>query len=494
MEISTTLGISKIADSIFKPKNIEQLKNEFQSQRGKYKNISVFSTGNNWGYGCHAPNANHDLLIDLSECNQILDFDPYHGTVTIEPGVTYGQLSRFLISKGDQWLAPVHGGGPDCSVLGNALERGYGITPITDHFSSILSLSAILNNGELYEGSLKKLGFEKLDKLFKYGIGPYYDGIFSQSGLGIVTEITIKLAPKAAYVEMFYVNIVHEKDLEIAVESIKNIKRILGSAVGGINLINKERCLSMAIDYPINKIKSDEALSPEEIHMYSKKLKLTPWLIVGMIYGEKTIVKSTKSIIKDEFKKFKNRSVYINSNNIKAICFLNKTFKLLSLNSFSKITESLLSLYDILNGRPNNLALKLAYWKNENSELKNQKVLNPNKDNCGLIWYTPLIELKGSSVFTFVQFIKSAAQKFNTNPLITITTIDDLCFDSTIPILFNKKNIADQKNARAYYEYLLTEGSKLGFFPYRLNIETQSKFNIKTLDLGIKPINEARYK
>ena len=35
---------------------------------------------------------------------------------------------------------PVTGAGPNCSLLANALERGYGITPPTDHFGAVTRL------------------------------------------------------------------------------------------------------------------------------------------------------------------------------------------------------------------------------------------------------------------------------------------------------------------------------------------------------------------
>jgi 4-cresol dehydrogenase (hydroxylating) len=35
------------------------------------------------------------------------------------------------------FLVPATRAGPGCSIIGNALKRGYGITPLTDHFQSI---------------------------------------------------------------------------------------------------------------------------------------------------------------------------------------------------------------------------------------------------------------------------------------------------------------------------------------------------------------------
>jgi 4-cresol dehydrogenase (hydroxylating) len=454
----------------------------------------VYSRGNNWGYGCHAPSADGDFSIDLSLCNRIKDFDAYHGTITVEPGVSYGELARFLKENGDQWIAPVHGGGPNASVLGNAVERGYGITPHADHFGAVISLTALMQNGELYQRPFKILGLPKLDKLFKYGLGPYYDGLFTQSGIGIVTEITIRLAAKQKYVEMFYFQLKSETDLAGAVEAIKLSKRELGSLVGGINLINTERCLSMVLDYPLDKIKSGASLSDEETKRYAKEYQIPPWLIVGMLYGEKKIVKAAKAQVKDNFRNFKKRSIFFNSSNQKLFLILARVLEVIGKPSLGKGIKAMSQAFDVLLGTPNNVALKLAYWKNENKELVNQTELNPNRDDCGLIWYAPLVEMKGEIVTSYVQFIRESAKKFDVNSLITLTTVDDLCFDSTIPILFNQKNKVDTQRALEFYDYLLDEGRKKGFFPYRLSIESQKKLNLQNSFLKIPAVNPNRYK
>lgn len=494
MKISTTLGISRIVNNRFTPFTIEELISEYPKLRQKYKSVSVISRGKNWGYGCHAPNADEDLLIDLSECHRILEFDDYHGTITVEPGVSYGQMAQFLKEQGDKWITPVHGGGSDGSVMGNALERGYGLTPYTDHFGAVISLSALLENGEVYERSLKVLGQEKLDKLFKYGLGPYYDGLFTQSGIGIVTQMTMKLAPKPSYVEVFYYYLKNENEFAEAVEAIKKSKRDLGAVLGGINLMNRERCLSMVMDYPIEKVRSGEALSDEEIHNFSRRYHIDSWLVVGTLYGGKGLVKEAKKQIKKNFSRIHKRSFYFNSSNKPFYERCEKLASFLGASALSKALQTMIQAYEVLLGTPNNVALRLAYWKNENKELVKQENLNPNRDECGLIWYAPLVEMKSDRVLAYTEFLKASAKKFGMNSLITLTTIDDLCFDSTVPILFNRKNEKDREKAIAYYEYLFAEGAKLGFFPYRINIETQRKMNIQNPFFKIPSVNPNRYK
>lgn len=494
IKINNTLGLDRNVDQIYQPSSIAQLIADFKNLQNLYSNLSAYSTGNNWGYGCSAPNKSGGLLIDLAACKSIRNFDPYHGIVTVEPGVTYGDLEKFLAENDNQWLTPVHGGGPTCSVLGNALERGYGITPYADHFGAVTSLKAILPSGEIYEGSLSKIGVPRLDRLFKYGIGPYYDGIFTQSGLGIVTEITLKLARRSEQTEMFYFSAFEESDLYLLVEAIKKTKQELGSIVGGINLINRERVLSMVIDYPLDKIKSLDPLDPLELQKFSKQNAVTPWLVVGMIYGPKEVVQAAKKRLLKNFSHINLRKFFYNTQNRKYFKLLSRILHFVGAGNLSFVINKIDQAFDVLNGKPNTLALKLAYWKNPNKSLTVNPNLNPSLDNCGLIWYSPLVEMQPDNVKKYVEFMKSASEKFKFNNLITLTTIDDLCFDSTIPIVFDQSNPTDQQRAHSFYDYLLYEGQKLGFFPYRLNIDSQTKFDFQTDLFNFKLINKTRYK
>ncbi len=54
------------------------------------------STGRNWGYGDARPGGPGVVVLDLSRLDRILHIDAALGTVTLEPGVTQGQLRREL--------------------------------------------------------------------------------------------------------------------------------------------------------------------------------------------------------------------------------------------------------------------------------------------------------------------------------------------------------------------------------------------------------------
>jgi 4-cresol dehydrogenase (hydroxylating) len=109
-----------------------------------------------------------------------------HATSVSAPGVTESQLREYLDDHAPGFMVPTTGAGPNCSLIGNALERGYGITPYADHFGAVTALEAVLPDGRLYRSALTELGAETLDQAFKWGLGPYLDGLFAQGSIGVV--------------------------------------------------------------------------------------------------------------------------------------------------------------------------------------------------------------------------------------------------------------------------------------------------------------------
>ena len=81
----------------------------------------------------------------------------------------------------------------------------------------------------------------------------------------------------------------------------------------------------------------------------------------------------------------------------------------------------------------------------------------------GLFWFAPLFPCKAAIVQKFTD-AKEICVKHNVIPLITLTTVNHSCIDSTIPILFDP-NKASFENAKACYEELMDFQDLLEYFP-----------------------------
>ncbi|PKG85389.1 FAD-binding oxidoreductase [Colwellia sp. 75C3] len=441
------------------------------------------STGQNWGYGTSQPAglSKNIILVDLGKLTDIKHFDSELGLVTIEPGVTQQQLSDYLQLNNHDYMVPVTGAGPDCSILANALERGYGITPYTDHFSAVTSIQGYWANGRPYQSAVNELDASDdkfVDKTFKWGLGPYLEGLFTQSNLGIVSQMTIRLAKKKADFTSFFIQMQDDALLEEAVPLIRQVLQDYEGIVGSINLMDQRRLLSMFARNPKGNA-THQVMNNKEIKTLANDLQAPSWTIVGSIYGSVGVVSAVKKEIDVIFKQLPCKRVYSNS---LAIVLTNKVINklpdwlIIKIPIIAKVAEQLDSFNkgkEIMLGKPNKVALKLAYWRHKGAQGFDKDKLSPGKDGCGLLWYAPLITMKANKMREFVNFIRETCPKFNIEPFITFTNLKHDCVDSTIPIVFDLSNAQAVTDAHNCLKELVEEGLKKGFVPYRLSIDQQ---------------------
>ena len=454
-------------------------------------NFTIYpvSTGNNWGYGSSLPStiAGRIVLLDLAQLNQVTYFDAENGVVTIQPGVTQQQLYEFLQAENADFMVPVTGAGPNCSVLANALERGYGITPIADHFTAVTAINGYLPSGEFYTSSLDAMyraGEEQIDdicavdKTFKWKHGPYLDGLFTQSGNMIVTEITIVLArPKSGF-DSFYMRFYDRDSFDSAYSVVKDVFKSLDGLVGSINLMDKRRVVSMVCENP-NGAGSHQVMTDNQVETLAKQNDVPEWTIVGTLYGTPRVTRAARKDIRKIARKKADQLLFSSSPLIRIGKCVTALFNWSFLDGPRLQLEKLSAGIDIMKGKPNNIALPLAYCRNPRVNPHDEKELNPAKDGCGLLWYAPLVPANPKHMARFIDMVRDIAPRFNIEPMITFTNLSGYSTDSTIPIVFDLENPQAVSDAHACLETLVSEGIKKGFIPYRLNIQQQQQLDPK---------------
>jgi (+)-pinoresinol hydroxylase len=154
----------------------------------------TISTGKNLAYGGSAPRLSGTVVLDLKRMNRILEVNDRNHHALVEPGVSYFDLYRYIQERGLKvWIDPPDPGWG--SPVGNSLERGGGRTPMRDHFAAQCGMEVVLANGEIMRTGMGALPGAKTWQQYKYGFGPYVDGLFSQSNFGVVTKMGVWLMP-----------------------------------------------------------------------------------------------------------------------------------------------------------------------------------------------------------------------------------------------------------------------------------------------------------
>lgn len=428
------------------------------------------STGKNWGYGTALPATDDCVVIDLSDMRRIIDFDAELGVVTLEPGVTQAMLADFLDNGNHPFLVPVTGAGPQCSLVGNALERGYGVTPYVDHFGAVTDLEAVLADGSIYRTALREAGGDDLARLFKWGIGPYSTGLFTQSGFGIVTRMSILLARRPECVKVCLFSLKDDALLEPAVERIRSILSRLPGTVGAINLMNRHRVLAMSAPYPAEQLGEDGLIPASVVEALGGQYQILPWTGFGTLYGTRRMVAAAQKEIRSALSGVASRLLFISPGGARKLADLAGLLPGAAGRRLASTAGTLAKSLELVAGRPNETALPLCYWRNP--EGVTEGGMDPARDGCGLIWYAPLVPMRPGDVRRYVGMVQAVCIKHRLEPLITFTSISDKLFDSTVPLIFARGTAGAGQAAKNCYNELLTTGRELGFFPYRVGVET----------------------
>ncbi len=463
---ASTTGVQSKVIAIIKPLSVSEVADVIQVANDTSVPIYPISTGMNWGYGSANPPVDGCAILDLSGMNGVMDLDSRSGLVTLEPGVTQQDLHDFLVEHNLPFMVPTHGGGPDCSLIGNLLERGYGITPIADHFYALRSLEAVLPNGRVYRSPLQELGGKGAHGRIKWQIGPYLDGMFTQSNFGIVTQATIKLARRPQCVEAFIFQLSSDKALMQVVNRVSDAISTIAE-IGAVNLMNRLRVLAMNVPYPHHELGTSSTLPRATLERLGAEEGIAPWTGIGTLYGTTRAVAAAKADLKELLGPAVDKLSFVNRKRVGIIDKLTRWMPGQTAARLRRQLPSLNNFLDIASGIPSRIALPLAYWLSGTQVDTSQK-LSPALDRCGLIWYSPLVPMDGQSVKSYIAMANDVCRTHGVEPLITLTSLSEDTFDSTLPILFDRRKVQRQDEANACYTELFRRGQENGWVPYRI--------------------------
>lgn len=474
------------------PKTMAQVQQVMRVAQRFAVPILPISTGHNWGYGSSVPPRSPAAIVDLSGLNRIIACDPELGVVTLEPGVTQGQLSEYLRANGLPFMVPVTGAGPSCSVLANALERGFGVTPVTDHFAAIISMKVVLPDGEIYESYTRAFNAAGVAQAFKWGTGPYLDGLFSQSNLGIVIDASIALQPRAERSGALLFVFDSNEQVEEATTWIGELLGAAGQNIGAINVMSRSRVECMLsgarklsgaagagtstvvnanadANGNANAAADAGANASANANAGGVSMPAGAWFGFGSVYGSREHYRATCRLVK---RRLRGRARGVRIYTAEDVARLRRVSRIAAAVGWPQLSgmvDRLEAAIGIVNGVPSTFALPLAYAQSGRAPAGGE--LNPARDGCGLFWYAPIVPLRRGVVRQFITFAERTCRAHGLLPAMTLTTLSTRCYACTIPLLFDRMNPESERQARRCFEALYEEGLALGFVPYRMGAQ-----------------------
>ena len=142
----------------------------------------------------------------------------------LEPGVGYYDLFDHLQTNDiPLWMsAPGNSWG---SVVGNALDRGYGYTPYGNHSETICGLEVVMPDGDLLRTGHGAMAETPNWQLAKHGFGPDWDQMFVQANFGVVTKMGMWMQPAPEMTMGCNVALPEADDIAWAIDALAELRR-----------------------------------------------------------------------------------------------------------------------------------------------------------------------------------------------------------------------------------------------------------------------------
>ena len=209
---STTPDEAHMPAAAVAPRTVEEIQAILRIARDYRIPLWTISTGKNYAYGGPAPMKPGYFVLDLNRMKRIIEVNEEHGYAVVEPGVSYFDLYNYLQRRGSKlWIDPAAPGWG--SVLGNLSEHGAGYTPYGDHLLMNCGMQVVLADGTVVDTGMGALSGSTTSSLYKYGCGPWVEGMFTQSNFGVITKVGIWLMPEPPGYRPYLVTFPEEEDL-----------------------------------------------------------------------------------------------------------------------------------------------------------------------------------------------------------------------------------------------------------------------------------------
>jgi len=277
------------------PANLEQILGVLQVAREHRIPIWTISTGRNFGYGGPAPRLPGTLVLDLKRMNRVLEVNETHAYAVVEPGVSYKDLYEHLQRIGSKlWIdcaAPGWGG-----VVGNLLDRGVGYTPMGEHFlSQQCGMQVVLSDGTVVETGMAGQQAGTAEYCYRYGHGPWVDGLFTQSNFGIVTRLGVQLMPQPPGYRPYMVTFPDDDAIEPLTEAVRPLKlaQIIPNAATSTELLWEASVQVRKDQY----FKGDGPVPDSVRERLKSDLGVGAWNFYGGLYGPPAVMDANWRVI-----------------------------------------------------------------------------------------------------------------------------------------------------------------------------------------------------
>jgi 4-cresol dehydrogenase (hydroxylating) len=290
----------------------------------------------------------------------------------------------------------------------------------------------VLPSGEMVRTGMGALPKNNTWQLFKYGYGPYLDGMFTQSNFGVVTKMGIWLMPEPPGYRPYMITFDHEDDIEQIIEVLRPLK---------VNSIiqNAATIRSLVLVASINATKSQYHQGPGPLpDSAARKIMadqdIGMWNFYGALYGPPPIMDTLWTVIRDSFAAIPGARFFTPEQRKHDNDVLKH--RALTMRGVPRLTE-----YSLVN------------WVG----------------GGGHIGFSPVSPIKGSEAVKQYRMVRDRLHQYGFDYM-SVFVIGWRELHHVIELVFDRSSPEETRRAREVFAVLIQEAAAAGYGEYRTHI------------------------
>ena len=433
------------------------------------------SAGRNWGYGDACALADGHAIVDLSRMNRILEVDATLAYVVIEPGVTQQQLSQYLLDHDLPLWMDSTGAGPDTSLMGNILERGFGHSPYGNRFQNVASMELVLADGDVVRTGFGHFPTSVNHRVYQYGVGPYVDGLFTQSNMGIVTSLGLWLMPKTEALNHFLCVVQQHDDIAPIVDALRPL-RLDGTLRSIVHIGNDLRVISGGTTFP-RELAGGKVPLPEEVRQQLRAAAgVGAWTVSGALYGSNDQVAAARRAVRRALTPTRANVQFLDERKLDLAAM---SARLLGNTGAGKRLAAKValgrSLFEMNRGIPNGRFLAGAYWRRRGGLPAGFPAnANPALDRCGMLWVSPVLPMRGEDLLRVHALAVPIFRTHGFDLFVTFSMINERALGGVLTVAYDADDPAEVERARLCYRQVFETMMNAGYIPYRVGLQSMA--------------------
>ncbi|MEM8668635.1 MAG: FAD-dependent oxidoreductase [Planctomycetota bacterium] len=417
----------------------------------------AISRGKNWGYGDACAATDGYVIVDLKNMNKILEINEELAYAVIQPGVSQGQLVDELQKRGSRLMLDVTGAGPEASIVGNTLQRGFGHTPYGDHFAHSCNYEYILPDGKLCRTGFGEVTASDVGHVYPYGQGPSTQGALAQSNAAVVTRMTVALMPRPESIQGFGFKTPDPQSLFQILDKLREL-RLSGLVDSVVHVANDLRVLSTQPWFE-ESCTGQDPLDASQRRVLRGRAGVGCWNGLGGLYGSKSILTAKKRLLRREFKQI-CRLQFFSERHVNLLQSVSRLFpNHPRLQKIQNLSRTVSDVYALLRGIPSPNHLDGAFFR--------RRPDSGEVSDTGLIWIAPVIPCRGEDALRLLNVIEPLANEHGFDLPITISPVMDRSAVCIANLAFNKQSAEESARAAAAYSAIQAAMNGLGYPAYR---------------------------